>query len=175
MIIESGLSAPADMQGRVDMSFGPLHDLHHFRPVVDFFKRHALNGSAGDDKTVVIIVTDLIEGLIKFKKMVSRCILGDMRCGLNQIDLDLKRRVGQTAEQLRFRRDFGRHQIEQTDFQRTDVLCHGTVLCHHEYVFALQNGTGGETVFDFDWHNILNSFIFILLLRLNCEQTAHSL
>ena len=57
---------------------------------------------------------------------------------LDQVDFNLDRRIGQAAQNLRFCYNFERHQIEQRNPQRTDVLRGGAVLGHNEYVFAFQ-------------------------------------
>ena len=59
--------------------------------------------------------------------------------GLHQVDLDLQRRVGQAAQDLGFGDDLERHQIEQRDAQRTDVLRECAVLGHDKYIFTFQH------------------------------------
>ena len=65
---------------------------------------------------------------------------------LDQVDFYLNRCVGQAAQDLGFGHDLERHQVEQRNAQRADVLRCCTVLGHHKYVFAFQNRTRGQTV-----------------------------
>lgn len=82
--------------------------------------------------------------------MILGRVFGVIGLCLDQINLDLDRRIGQAAQDLRFRYDFERHQIEQRNAQRTDVLCGSAVLGHDEYVFAFQYGARRQTVGYFD-------------------------
>ena len=56
VVIEACLCAPADMQGAVDVGLAPLHYFDELVPILDLLKGHMLNGCAGDDEAVVIVV-----------------------------------------------------------------------------------------------------------------------
>ena len=94
VIIQTGLSSPADVQRGMNVRFSPVHNLGQFLPVFDFLERHGLHRCTGDDKTVILLVADIVECLVKGEKMILRRIFGMVRFGLDQIDLDLDRRVG---------------------------------------------------------------------------------
>ena len=94
VIIQTGLRPPADVQRGMNVRFSPVHDLGQFLPVFDFLKRHGLYRRTGDDKTVIFLVADIVERLVEGEKMILRRIFGMVRFGLDQIDLDLDRRVG---------------------------------------------------------------------------------
>ena len=82
--------------------------------------------------------------------MILGCVFGMIGLCLDQVDFNLDRRIGQAAQNLRFCYNFERHQIEQRNPQRTDVLRGGAVLGHDKDVLALQHGTCGQTVGYFD-------------------------
>ena len=147
---QSFLCAPADMQGGMDVRAAPIHDLNQFVPVLHFLKRHVLDRRTGDDQPVILFIPNIIKGLVKGEKMILGRILGMIGFGLNQIDLDLDRRIGQAAQDLRFCDDLERHQVKQRNMQWPDVLCGGAVLGHDENVFTLENGTRRQTVGYFD-------------------------
>ena len=152
MIIQTCLCAPADMERGVNMGFGPFHDLRQLVPVIHLLEVHFLDRSTGDDKTVIVIVLDFIKGGIELEQMILRRVGGLIGAGLHQIHLDLKRSVGKAAQDLRFSSDFGRHEIEQGDAQRTNILCHRAVLRHYKNVLALKNCAGRQTVLYFNRH-----------------------
>ena len=79
-------------------------------------------------------------------------VLGDVAEGVEQLHLYLQRGVGQLPQQLGLGHDLRRHQIQDQQLQRADVLVHGPVLCHDKDIFALQSGGGGQRVGNFDWH-----------------------
>ena len=79
-------------------------------------------------------------------------VLGDVAFRLEELDVDLKRGVGQLAEKLGLGDDFGGHQIEYEQVQGPDVLVKGTALRHHKDVLPLQHAGGGERVGNSDGH-----------------------
>ena len=64
----------------------------------------------------------------------------------------LKRCVGELAQDLGLGHDLRRHQVEDQDIQRTNVLMHGPIFCHDEDILAFQCRAGGKGVWDFDGH-----------------------
>ena len=85
-----------------------------------------------------------------------------MRTDLNQLDFHLQRRIAEKAGQLGFGGDFGGHQIQNADAQRTDILCGSPQLVHDKNVFAFKYAGGRERLWYFNrhWGNLRN---FILL------------
>ena len=69
--------------------------------------------------------------------------------GLDEVDLDLNGRVGQTAQDLRLGHDLERHQIENGDAERTNALGRRAVFGHNKDVFALENRTRRQAVGNF--------------------------
>ena len=70
MIIISCLGSPAQMNRGGDIGFCPFHDLLHLVPVVYFLKRHLLNRSPRDDKSVKLLIFYILKPDIKFIQMV---------------------------------------------------------------------------------------------------------
>ena len=152
VIVQPGLGAPADVQGGMDMGFGPLHDRAQLVPIVHLAEIQVFHGSAGDDQTVVAFLPHLLEGSIEGIQMIAVCVLGTIACGLQQLYLNLKGRVGEFAQDLRLGHDLGGHQIQNQDIQGTDVLMHSAIFCHNKDVLTLQNCGGGQRVGNTNGH-----------------------
>ena len=52
-----------------------------------------------------------------------------------QSNIYLKRRIAQQPQQLGLCGDLRRHHVEDRNLQRTNILCRGAILCHHEDIF----------------------------------------
>ena len=80
--------------------------------------------------------------------------LGDvprlMRLCHHERDVDLQRCIGQLAQDLEFRILLQRHEVEDHDLDRTDVLMDRPVLIHHEYIFSFKDLLYRKSVSDFD-------------------------
>ena len=139
MIVQAGLRPPADMKGRINMSLAPLHDFGHFIPVSHFFKRHIFHRSPGDNHTIVFLVAHLIKRSIKLRQIIHRRMARRIGFRINKIHFDLKRAVSQQAQQLRFRDILDRHQVQNQNLQRTDILTVRPVSIHHKDVLPFKN------------------------------------
>ena len=128
------------------VGFGPLHNLAELRPVVHLVELQILHRRACDDHAVILLVPNPVEGGVEALQMVAVRVLGDIAGGAQQLHLNLKRGVGQLAEDLGLGDDLGGHQIEDENIQRTDVLMHSPVFRHDEDVLALQHRAGGEGI-----------------------------
>ena len=84
--------------------------------------------------------------------MVGVRVLGGVAGHLQKLYLDLEGGVGQLAQQLGLRHDLGGHQVQDQKVEWAHVLVDGAVLRHHEDVFPLQRGAGGEGVGNFNGH-----------------------
>ena len=91
MIIEPCISTPADMKGRVDVGFAPLHNLHQFRPILYFLEIVVLHRSAGNNKTVITLIFDLVKGCIEGVQVFRRRVAGTIRTGIEKIHIYLDR------------------------------------------------------------------------------------
>ena len=106
VVIQTGLRTPADMQGGMDMGFGPFHDLTQFIPVVHIFKVHQFDGGAGDNEAVILFVANFIKGAVKGEQVVFRCVGGFVGFGLDEVDFNLQGGVGKAARKSAFRSQF---------------------------------------------------------------------
>ena len=84
---------------------------------------------------------------------------GRMAGRLEQGHVDLQRRVGQQPGDLGLGGDLGRHQIQDQDLQRADVLGGRPLPVHDEDILLIEGVVGGERFGDDERHNVL------LLLR----------
>ena len=78
---------------------------------------------------------DFVEGLVKGQQMLFGGVFRFVGFRMNQFQLHLQGRIAQKTGELGLRVDLGGHEIEQQDFQRTDVLGDGTRLGHNENIF----------------------------------------
>ena len=104
------------------MCVRPVHDLCQFIPVVNFFKFHLLDRCTGDDHTVVIIFPHILKFHIERVQMAGRCIFRLVACHHQKGDINLQGGVGKGAQKLQLGIFFERHQIQDHNLQRTDVL-----------------------------------------------------
>ena len=93
MIIQSGLGSPTDMEGRMNMGLGPFHNLTQLIPIFHILKIHQLHRRAGNDHPIIPFMLNLRKRLIKSDHMLLRSILCRMGLHLEQLDLDLERRI----------------------------------------------------------------------------------
>ena len=67
---------------------------------------------------------------------------GLMGAGLQQFQFYLQRSIPQQTGQLGFRINLGRHQVQNQNLKRSDVLGHGTGIRHNEYILCGQRFNG---------------------------------
>ena len=146
------LRPPADVEGAVDVGLGPRHDLAQLRPVVHLLKLQVLHRRAGDDKAVIFVVLDLLKGGVEGFQMRHVGVMPHVAGCLQQLHLDLKRRVGQLAQQLGLGDDLGGHEVEDKHLQRTNILMKRPVFGHGEDVLRVQRLAGGQGVRDANGH-----------------------
>ena len=82
-------------------------------------------------------------------------IFGFVRGGFAQFHFDLQRRIAEQARKLRFGRDLRRHQIQDQQPKRTDILRDGPRFRDNKNVFALERSSGRKQIRYFDWHKYL--------------------
>ena len=71
-------------------------------------------------------------------------VLRDMRFHAQQGDIDLQSRIAQQAQELQLSLQLFRHDVEDKDAERTDVLMCGAVARHHEDPFVQERLIGRE-------------------------------
>ena len=152
MMVQAGLRAPTNVQRRVHVRGGPIHDLAELGPVVDLLERHLFHRRARDDQAVVVDVADVVERAVERLQVAGAYVRGLMRLGAQQVHLHLQRRVGELAHDLRLGGDLGGHEVEDEHAQRTDVLVQRAVLGHDKDVLALELRGGREGVGNANGH-----------------------
>ena len=137
-MIQTRLGSPAEEHRGGNVCVRPVHDLCQFIPVVNFFKFHLLDRCTGDDHTVVIIFPHILKFHIERVQMAGRCIFRLVACHHQKGDINLQGGVGKGAQKLQLGIFFERHQIQDHNLQRTDVLMNRSCLVHDEYIFAFE-------------------------------------
>ncbi len=79
-------------------------------------------------------------------------IFGFVSFSAQQGDVDLEGRITQKPQQLRFCSYLGGHEVDDGDFQRTNVLLDSAIFRHHKDVFAFKRCTGGKISRNLDGH-----------------------
>ena len=109
VVIQPGISAPADMQGGIDMSFTPFHDLYQLRPVFNLLKIIVFHRSTGDNEAIVPIIFDLIKSGIEGVEILQRGVARTVGAGIEKLYINLNRRIRKLAHQLNLGNNFRRH------------------------------------------------------------------
>ena len=97
-----------------------------------------------------------------------------LRCGIfgfvplspQKRHVHLQGRIAEQAQQLRFRGDLGRHQVDDGDLQRPDILTVGAAFRHDKNIFAFQYRAGRQIFRNLDRHG-KHSFAAIKVWRLS--------
>ena len=121
-MMEKRLRTPADAKPPEAVPARPFQYFRQFRPVGDILEREAFDGGAGHNQGVEKLVTDILEPAIEAAQIsgfrVTRRVGG--RCHENQFNL--KRRIAKKAGELDLRFPLLRHQVQQQQPQRPDIL-----------------------------------------------------
>ena len=136
MIIESRLSSPADVDRGEHVLLGMLHEQSQVLPVIDFLKGNLLHRSTRDDHSVELLALDLIERNIKLLEMRQIFHLAMVRLHHDELEVYLKRCIGQHSHQLDLCGLQRRHEVQDSDLQRTYLLLASTGIGHDEYALA---------------------------------------
>jgi len=78
--------------------------------------------------------------------MARRGVAGDVIRNPHQRQLDLKRRRAEQPGELGFRADLVRHEVQQADPQRPDILPDRIGFTHDQDAFGLERTAGGKIV-----------------------------
>ena len=138
MMIKSGLCSPTDIKGGCDMRTRPIEYFHYFIPVSHFFEIQLFYRSTGDNHTVVLLTTHLFKVSIERLHMFYRRILGCMTLDFHERDFHLKRCIGEQTHKICLRGNLQRHQVQDNDAQRADVLLRGAGVVNNKYVLFFQ-------------------------------------
>ena len=75
MVAERRLSAPADMEGAVDMRLAPLHYPAQLAPILYIFKFHKFDRSSRYNKSVKLSLYHILKRLVKREQMFTARVL----------------------------------------------------------------------------------------------------
>ena len=151
-VVQHGLPAPADREGRLDVGLGPVEDLGQLLPVGDVLEVEQLDRRAGDDQPVELARARLGEGLVEGGHVLVRGIARAVLGHADEREFDLERRRADDPGDLGFGLDLLRHQVYQPDLERADVLAQRRLLGHHHHALARQHVMGGQVLGDLDGH-----------------------
>ena len=165
MMVQTRLRAPTYIQRSVHVLFRIVHDADELVPVVHFLKGELFHRRAGDDHAVERAVAHLRKRLIETLKMLRRGIFGFVPLSPQKRHVHLQGRIAEQAQQLRFRGDLGRHQVNDGNLQRPDVLTVGAAFRHDKNVFAFQYRAGRQIFRNLNGHG-KHSFAAIKVRRL---------
>ena len=115
-----------------------VHQLTEIVPVVHLFKLQLFYRRSGDDHTVEFFVLHLTVRAVELIEMRQIFFLMIIRIHHDELQIHLKRCVGQHLDQLFFRDFQRRHQVDHADLQGTDILNGRPVAVHDKDVFLFQ-------------------------------------
>ena len=124
----------------------PREDFGNLSPVADLLVLQLLDRSTRNNHAVVLLIAHLLEVTIEHHHVLDGRILGRMTLQLHEAHLQLQRGVRQETDKVCLCRYLQRHEVENDNLQRTDVLHVGTRIVHHEDILMLQQFYGRQTV-----------------------------
>ena len=142
MEIESCLRRPADVHCAPHVRTGPLENVLHLVPIGDVLEVKCLDGRTGDNHAVIFLVAHLFEVAVEHHHMFDGRILRRMAAEFHETDFQLQRCIRQQTYQVGLCRNLQRHEVQDGNLQRTDVLIMGTRIVHHKDVLMLQQFYG---------------------------------
>ena len=151
-VVQHRHAAPADAHGRVHVGLGPVEDLAQLVPVADRLEVEVLDRRAGDDEPVEAALARLAERLVEGLEVRGRGVLRLVLGHADQRQLDLQRRRADDAGELGLGLHLLRHQVEEPDLQRADVLAQRRLLRHDHHALAPEHVVGGQGRGDLDRH-----------------------
>ena len=138
------------------MGLGPVHDLTQLVPIGDLLERQMLDRGAGDDQPVEFLIPHLLEGAVEGFHMGGGGVACLVFRHADQMQVDLQWRGPDQPRKLGFGLDFLRHQVEQRNLQRPDILPRRPFGRHHHDAFVPQNVEGGQGGGQGDGHGCLS-------------------
>ena len=134
------------------MRLAPLHDFRDLIPVGDLLEWHHLDRRARDDHAIVLLVADFGERAVELRQVLLRRVARRVRLRVDEVDLDLQRRIAEQAQELRLRDVLDRHEVQDEDLERTDILAVSAVGIHDEDILSLEDMSGRQIIRYLDWH-----------------------
>ena len=134
-IFERRFRAPAEEERRKRVRRRPLQDVRDIQPEVFLFDARLHRVDPGDDEAVEFLGMDVAEGAVELENVIGRRVprlppqfdAAHITVGGHEAQVDLQRRVAEPKRQLPLGRDLVRHQVDDGDFERPDVLMFGAL------------------------------------------------
>ncbi len=150
--MDGSLRCPAYIQRPVHMGLRPVENTLHFVPIGDFLEFETLDRSTRDDKAVEALLPHIFPRLIEGQHVIGRRMARHMVGNPNEGQLHLQRCCAEKTRNLRLGGDLVRHQIEETDLQRTNILTNGICFAHDHNALGLENTGCWQIVRNFNRH-----------------------
>ena len=151
-VIQPCHRSPAQVYNRKNPAVRPVHNFFQFVPIVDLLKFEVFHGSAGNNHSVITVAAEFVECFIKFQQMIAADMRARMSSGAHKINVKLKRRLGKKPQKLSFRLDFFRHQIQNYQPQRANLLFFCIFVFQRKNSFRTENFARGQSGRYFDRH-----------------------
>ena len=146
VMVKPSLRRPANIKGRGDMRPRPVENLRNFIPVVHLFVFQMFHRRPCDNHSIKLFILHQLKVPVKGFHVFNGGILVCVAFHLHESDFNLQRRIGKQANQVCFSRDFQRHQVQNDNAQRTDVLRGSPRIVYDEDVFLFQQLNGGKFI-----------------------------
>ena len=143
MVIQSGLCRPADEERTGDVGLCPFEDFRDFVPVTHLLVIKLFDRSPCDDHAVELLCLEDFEILVEQHHVFDGRILRCVAFKAHEHDFELQRSIGEQSQQVGLCGNLQRHEVEDDDAQRTDILCGGTRVVHHEDILLFEQVDGG--------------------------------
>ena len=124
----------------------PVENLRNFIPVVHLFVFQMFHRRPCDNHSIKLFILHQLKVPVKGFHVFNGGILVCVAFHLHESDFNLQRRIGKQANQVCFSRDFQRHQVQNDNAQRTDVLRGSPRIVYDEDVFLFQQLNGGKFI-----------------------------
>ena len=152
-VVQRRLSRPADVARRLHIVVRPVEHLLQFRPVRHRLEIHLLQRRTRHDEAVVLLAAHLLKVTVERHHVLHRRVLAGVAPNLHKLDFHLQRRVRQDADKVRLRRNLDRHEVQNRQPQRTDILSVRPRRIHHKDILAFQQFDGRQPVWQCEWHS----------------------
>src|SRR5579871_6091330 len=128
--LEGRLSAPTKEETGKGVRRRPIEDFGDFRPELLLLDAILEGVDAGDDEAVELLVANVSKGAVEFANMVGGRVARVTPCGdaanirvcRHEGQVHLQHRIAEPQGKLPLGRNLVRHEIDNGDLERTDVL-----------------------------------------------------
>ena len=137
-MVQRRLRSPADIYRARHVFTRKIHDFDKFVPIFDVFKRYGFDGRARDYHSVELHFLDLGKRAVKLLHMRFGHVRTLVACCSYEVNIDLQRRIAEKAHELGFRHFLCGHEVDDCNFEGSDILRDRTHGVHDENLFFAQ-------------------------------------